>query len=332
VIDIVPYDAVRHRGGVREVLANNGWEGRYIAGQLAGLDVLSGDPLPGTRGRVCVCEVEHRLSGFVSVEYREWNRLGQLQGLAVDPDFKRRGIASTLVHRAEEFVREAGGRGLYVDTPVTNVTGRSFYEALGYREAYVMPEYYDEGLDGVTYLKIFAQQAVRSAGRMIMFAGPAGAGKSTLARAQCGTRPQAVHVELDEVRHPIISGRADPQEPGALQAEQYDTSVAACCALVREFVASGYDVAVDDAVDPEGFEAHWLPRLEGIEFSVVVVRPSLEAVLERGAGRSKRVRPDVVREQHAAASRWPTRRTIDTTGRSVDESLQDTLRLIAGDP
>jgi ribosomal protein S18 acetylase RimI-like enzyme len=155
VIDIVPYDAVRHRRGVREILAKNGWEERYIAGQLAGLDALSGDPLPGTRSKVCICEVEERLSGFVCVEYREWNRLGQMQGLAVEPALKRRGIASDLVHRAEEFVRAEGGRGLYVDTPVTNESGRSFYEALGYGQAYVMPEYYDEGLDGVTYLKLF---------------------------------------------------------------------------------------------------------------------------------------------------------------------------------
>jgi ribosomal protein S18 acetylase RimI-like enzyme len=84
--------------------------------------------------------VEDRLSGFVSVEYREWNRLGQVHGLAVDPDLKWQGIASALVRRAEELVREEGGRGLYVDTPVTNEIGRSFYEALGYRQAYAMPE------------------------------------------------------------------------------------------------------------------------------------------------------------------------------------------------
>jgi ribosomal protein S18 acetylase RimI-like enzyme len=155
VIDIVPYDPMRHRRGVREVLAKNGWEEHYIAGQLAGLDVLSADPLPGTRGKVCVCEVEDRLSGFACVEYRLWNRLGQLQGLAVDPAFKRLGIASELVHRAEEFVQAERGRGLYADTPLTNETGRSFCEALGYRQAYVMPEYYDEGLDGVTYLNLF---------------------------------------------------------------------------------------------------------------------------------------------------------------------------------
>ena len=157
MIGIVPYDAARHRRAVREILAKNGWEEHYIAGQLAALDTLSADPLPGMRGKVCVCEAEERLSGFVCVEYRAWNRLGQLQGLAVDPALKRQGIASELAYRAEEFVRGEGGRGLYVDTPVTNESGRSFYEALGYWQAYVMPEYYDEGLDGVTYLKLFAK-------------------------------------------------------------------------------------------------------------------------------------------------------------------------------
>jgi hypothetical protein len=39
---------------------------------------------------------------------------------------------------------------------VTNEIGRGFYEALGYRQAYLMPEYYDEGLAGVTYLELFA--------------------------------------------------------------------------------------------------------------------------------------------------------------------------------
>jgi chloramphenicol 3-O-phosphotransferase len=146
-------------------------------------------------------------------------------------------------------------------------------------------------------------------------------------------RAAGVHVELDEVHHLIVSGLADPQAPGPLQAEQYDTSVAVCYALVREFVGNGCDVAVDDAVDPEGYERHWLPRLGDIEYSVVVVRPSLETVPELGASRSKRVRPDLlVHEQHAAALRWPTQRTIDTTGQPVEESLQDARRLIADGP
>ena len=73
----------------------------------------------------------------------------------MDPALKRRGIASALVRRAEEFVRREGGRGLYVNMPITNEIGRRFYEAFGYQQAYVMSEYHDEGLDGVTYLKLF---------------------------------------------------------------------------------------------------------------------------------------------------------------------------------
>jgi hypothetical protein len=99
---------------------------------------------------------------------------------------------------------------------------------------------------------------------MVMFTGPAGAGKTTLARAWRATRSRAVHVELDEVRNLIVSGLVDPQTVGPVQAEQYDTSVAACCALVREFIKRGYDVAVDDAIDPDGFERYWLPHMENI--------------------------------------------------------------------
>ena len=135
----MPYDAGRHRGGVRDILAKNGWEERYVAGQLDALYVLSADASPGPRGRVYVHEAGDRVGGFVSVEFREWNRLGQLHGLAVDPGLMRRGIASALVGKAEVYVQEEGARGLYADTPVTNMTGRSFYEALGYRQAYVMP-------------------------------------------------------------------------------------------------------------------------------------------------------------------------------------------------
>jgi predicted kinase len=99
---------------------------------------------------------------------------------------------------------------------------------------------------------------------MVMFTGPAGAGKTTLARAWRATRSRAVHVELDEVRNLIVSGLVDPQTVGPVQAEQYDTSVAACCALVREFIKRGYDGAVDDAIDPDGFERYWLPHMENI--------------------------------------------------------------------
>jgi chloramphenicol 3-O-phosphotransferase len=118
-------------------------------------------------------------------------------------------------------------------------------------------------------------------GRIVLLGGPAGAGKSTLARAWCSTRERAVHVELDEVRSLIVSGLADPQRPGELQAEQYDVSVAATCALARAFASGGYDVVVDDVLEPGPFELCWRPRLEGLRWEVVIVLPSLAETLER---------------------------------------------------
>ena len=73
MINLMPYDAECHRGGVRGVLAKYGWEEHYIAGQLDGLNVLSANPSSGTRGKVYVHEAEERcVGGFVSAEFRRW--------------------------------------------------------------------------------------------------------------------------------------------------------------------------------------------------------------------------------------------------------------------
>jgi ribosomal protein S18 acetylase RimI-like enzyme len=42
-----------------------------------------------------------------------------------------------------------------VDTPTSNTGGRKFYEAIGYQLGYIMPRYYEDRLDGVTYQKFF---------------------------------------------------------------------------------------------------------------------------------------------------------------------------------
>ena len=139
--------------GVRAVLAALGWAPQYVTGQLESVQALHGNP----NGRVVVAAAEEAVAGFVTVLVAAWNRLAQVHGLAVAPAFRRRGVASALVAAAEDFARAQAARGVFVDTPVDNHAARAFYLANGYREAYVMPEYYAEGLDGVTYLKLFGR-------------------------------------------------------------------------------------------------------------------------------------------------------------------------------
>ncbi len=162
-----------------------------------------------------------------------------------------------------------------------------------------------------------------------LFAGPAGAGKSTLARAWCQRRRAAVAIDFDKVRELIVSGRADPQEPGQRQAAQYVTSARAAAALAHAFSRDGYDVTIDDVFYPGDFTDIWRPLLRGLPWKMVVIRPSLRVTLERGAARGKFVRPDLVHEQHSVSGQWPSQVIVDTTKLSAVESLTEIDRVLA---
>ena len=161
-----------------------------------------------------------------------------------------------------------------------------------------------------------------SHGTIVLFGGPAGAGKSTLARAWCATRATAAHIELDAIRGLIVSGLADPQKRGARQDEQYRLSVAAACGLAQTFAQAGVDVAVDDVLEPAAFEQLWRPLLAALDWRVVIVLPTLAETLARSAARGKRVLERHTRRQHERCSAWPAARRIDTTGLSVAAGLR----------
>jgi ribosomal protein S18 acetylase RimI-like enzyme len=137
---------------VERVVGGLGWAERYVAGQLRAVDQLSEVPTAA----VFVEDDKGSFRGFVCVEVHEWNNLAQLLGLAVESAHRRRGAATALVAAAEMFARDAGARGLYVDTPVDNDGARAFYESRGYVADHVMSRYYADDLDGVTYVRFFA--------------------------------------------------------------------------------------------------------------------------------------------------------------------------------
>ena len=141
-----------HQAAIRRILERIGWAEQYIvAAERNAQDFSQHREVYG----VYMAMVDGSAVGFVYVQFYEWNRLAQIQGLAVDPSYQRQGIASELVKSAERFAREKRARGMYVDTPTLNRRGRDFYEAIGYSYGYEMPRYYEDNLDGVTYQKFF---------------------------------------------------------------------------------------------------------------------------------------------------------------------------------
>jgi len=142
----------KYRSSIRSILAKVGWAEQYISAMENAADVFSKDK---ENYGVYLAVSNENAAGYIYIQYYAWNQLCQIQGLAVSPESQRQGAASALVARAEEFARSKNARGIYVDTPTTNTGGRKFYEAIGYQLGYIMPRYYEDGLDGVTYQKFF---------------------------------------------------------------------------------------------------------------------------------------------------------------------------------
>lgn len=140
------------RSSIRSILTKIGWAEQYISAMEAAADVFAKDK---ENYGAYLAVSNGNAVGYLYVQYYRWNQLCQIQGLAVAPEFQRQGVASALVLRAEEFARSKNARGIYVDTPTTNMGGRKFYEAIGYQLGYIMPRYYEDRLDGVTYQKFF---------------------------------------------------------------------------------------------------------------------------------------------------------------------------------
>ena len=143
----------KYQSSIRTILTKIGWAEQYVISAEQNVHNLS---LDNENYGVYLAVNGDDAVGFLYVQYYAWNQLCQIQGLAVDVDYHRQGIASKLVARAEEFALSKKARGMYVDTPTNNIRGRTFYEAIGFQLGYIMPRYYEDGLDGVTYQKFFA--------------------------------------------------------------------------------------------------------------------------------------------------------------------------------
>jgi hypothetical protein len=121
----------------------------------------------------------------------------------------------------------------------------------------------------------------------------------------------------------IRSGLADPQgAKTALQAEQYGLSVEACLAVAGVFEAGGYDVVIDDSLDPAAYTTYWLPLLADRPHRIAILTAGLDETLDRSTARQKAVYPVHTEQQHAAVAGWDPSLVLDTSGQTEIESLR----------
>ncbi|MFJ2113210.1 AAA family ATPase [Streptomyces sp. NPDC087850] len=185
-----------------------------------------------------------------------------------------------------------------------------------------------------------AESGTGSATLAVLLIGPAGAGKTTVARHWANSRrvPTA-HISLDDVREWVRAGFADPQSGWNDHSEaQYRLARRTCGFAARNFLANGISCILDDAVFPDrpvvglgGWKRHVGPGL-----LPVVLLPGLEIVLERNAERSgnRRLADEEVAGIHGRMAGWygsglpiidNSAYDVETTARVLDDVLARSL-------
>ncbi|MEM9207784.1 MAG: GNAT family N-acetyltransferase [Pseudomonadota bacterium] len=100
---------------------------------------------------VLVATVEGQLAGFAVMKFGDLD--AHLHLLAVDPFFRRNGIASDLVAWLEASCRTAGMRQVRLEVRLRNRPAHRFYARLGYDVVGRIPGYYDQTESALVFSK-----------------------------------------------------------------------------------------------------------------------------------------------------------------------------------
>jgi len=113
------------------------------------LDTLAALTFPQT---VCLkAIVDGRVVGFIIGDRRRGNNLGWIASLGVHPDYRRRGIARSLLAACEGELETLRIR---LTLRSTNEAALRLYQQMGYVEIDVWKRYYRRGEDAIVMKKV----------------------------------------------------------------------------------------------------------------------------------------------------------------------------------
>jgi ribosomal protein S18 acetylase RimI-like enzyme len=120
------------------------------------IDIVLKDPNQKDYRIHCKVDDQDRTIGFICYGPTPMTQgTFDLYWIAVDPDFQKQGVGSTLLVSLEEVARAKGGRMILADTstiPHYEKTQR-FYLKNGFQEVARVPDYYHPGNDRITFCK-----------------------------------------------------------------------------------------------------------------------------------------------------------------------------------
>jgi ribosomal protein S18 acetylase RimI-like enzyme len=118
------------------------------------------DSLTGKNHRYWYIEDNKKIIGAIGVRENKYGSRGYEMDsdyIAVDKDYRCKGVATKLLKAVEKFVTEKSGRYLHVLTCDIDSykPARSFYEKNGYKKVAQIPNYYVPNEGRIDYFKEF---------------------------------------------------------------------------------------------------------------------------------------------------------------------------------
>ncbi|MGA8117998.1 MAG: AAA family ATPase [Actinocatenispora sp.] len=147
--------------------------------------------------------------------------------------------------------------------------------------------------------------------RVLVLTGPPAVGKTTIGRLLAAARPRCALVDVDDVRHMVVSGHSAPWD-GDDGRTQQALGVLNGCALANNFTGQGIDVVIVDVLT-EDTAARYRQLLP--DPLVVQLTVSYPEALRRAHTRPVHLSWDEFRQlhdQHARLTAVDVR--VDTTG------------------
>ena len=104
-----------------------------------------------TKGHAIVLVIEKgsQIAGDIIVLLHRNTSLGRIYSLAIDPDFRRQGLANQLIAEAEKTAAESGSFFMRLEVRIDNESAITLYRSLGYSEIGYKADYYEDGADAL---------------------------------------------------------------------------------------------------------------------------------------------------------------------------------------